>query len=305
MMARANDFWNRRAITIMVSAIVVMLLIGLYTVAVSKKNHDRAEENAQRIAAVEVENDQLGAALDTQIEASVEGGVDQVVPDSEEIREATPDELPVQGEPGHTPTNAELRALITQVLLDNPNLTRTQIIAEVTRQVQANLPEDGADATDAQVALRVAEYCLSRDECRGPGGTNGLDGRGIANSFINDAGHLMVVYTDANGVAEDLGQVVGSDGATGDVGPPGKDSTVPGPKGDRGISVVSSVCTPVEDGSGAYVWINTFSEGPPQEGGPCTPCPEGYEAVQAEVLVEGETPGLSETVTASVCKLIE
>lgn len=51
-------------------------------------------------------------------------------------------------------------------------------------------------------------------------GTPGKDGIGIASAVVNDSGELILTYTD--GRTENLGKVVGNDGAPGESGDPGE-----------------------------------------------------------------------------------
>lgn len=66
---------------------------------------------------------------------------------------------------------------------------------------------------------------------KGDKGDAGDDGRGIENVYIDEKGHLIIVFTD--GEKKDVGRVVGRDGQTG-YGVPGS----MGPRGEQGISIV-------------------------------------------------------------------
>lgn len=65
-----------------------------------------------------------------------------------------------------------------------------------------------------------------KDGVNGKDGTNGKDGLGIKSLTINEAGELVIVYTDGN--QSNLGKVVGADGQPGTQGPTGE-------KGEQGI----------------------------------------------------------------------
>lgn len=55
----------------------------------------------------------------------------------------------------------------------------------------------------------------------GSDGQDGNDGRAVAATEINDSGHLIITYTD--GTTEDLGRIIGQDGADGTDGADGQD----------------------------------------------------------------------------------
>ena len=70
---------------------------------------------------------------------------------------------------------------------------------------------------------------------KGDTGAPGKDGRGVKSFEVNDAGHLIVTYSD--GETADLGKVTGEDGADGEQGPKGDkgDTGKPGKDGRDGI----------------------------------------------------------------------
>lgn len=67
----------------------------------------------------------------------------------------------------------------------------------------------------------------------GTNGTNGANGISVTSQTINDAGHLIVTYS--NGVSDDLGYVVGPTGAIGLIGPQGATGAT-GAKGETGAA---------------------------------------------------------------------
>lgn len=74
---------------------------------------------------------------------------------------------------------------------------------------------------------------------KGKNGKDGEDGRGIEDVYINEEGHLIIVFTD--GEKKDVGRVVGKDGVNGlgfagAQGRPGKN----GKDGKDGVSVVGA-----------------------------------------------------------------
>lgn len=68
---------------------------------------------------------------------------------------------------------------------------------------------------------------------KGKNGKDGKDGRGIEDVYIDDNGHLIIVFTD--GEKKDVGKVVGKDGVNG-IGFAGAQ----GKPGQNGISVVDT-----------------------------------------------------------------
>lgn len=85
--------------------------------------------------------------------------------------------------------------------------------------------EDGEDGADSTVPGPAG--------INGTNGLNGADGRGIQ-SMQCATGGWIVTYTD--GISSDSGPCRGPQGDQGSKGEPGKDSTVPGPKGDQGTA---------------------------------------------------------------------
>lgn len=71
---------------------------------------------------------------------------------------------------------------------------------------------------------------------KGKNGKNGEDGRGIEDVYINEEGHLIIVFTD--GEKKDVGKVVGKDGVNG-LGFAGAQGR-PGKNGEDGISIVDA-----------------------------------------------------------------
>lgn len=74
----------------------------------------------------------------------------------------------------------------------------------------------GKDGKDGKQGVK------GKDGKNGKDGKDGKDGRGIDNVYIDDEGHLIIVFTD--GEKKDVGRVVGEDGLNGFgvVGPQGK-----------------------------------------------------------------------------------
>lgn len=80
---------------------------------------------------------------------------------------------------------------------------------------------------------------------RGIAGKDGREGRGIRSAEIDDAGHLLITYTDD--VSEDVGRVVGRDGIDGRDGKDGKDGKASTIIRQGGGSSIESVRTITED----------------------------------------------------------
>lgn len=96
----------------------------------------------------------------------------------------------------------------------------------------------------------------------GENGTDGQDGRGVATFEINEAGELIVTYTD--GTSQNLGQVNGADGADGANGSNGENGTdgAAGTDGREGGSVLETALgflTGFAAMGGVVAWVvNTF-----------------------------------------------
>lgn len=307
---RANNFWTARAKTVLVAAVVVFLALGLTSMALmfqyrqeSADNRALINQNDQRLTAVEAQNDELGAALDTQIEASVEAGAPQVVPDSETIRDETPVDIPSP----IGPTDRQVRDAVEQVLDANPQFTRTQIIQAVTDYLVANPPEDGepgANATPEMVATAVAGYCLSREECQGEDGEDAppvTEEQILAQVDAYCAARNNCMGSDgANATDEQVGVAVAAYCAARDecIGRQGN----PGDDGQDGLSVLKAQC---EERDGVFRWVTYFRDtetGPvdPVVGDTCSFCPAGFVPVNHTLVTTDDT-----VIDASVCERIE
>lgn len=97
----------------------------------------------------------------------------------------------------------------------------------------------------------------------GKNGAAGANGRGIVASAVNNAGHLILTFTD--GTSRDVGNVIGPAGATGPSGAPGQ-------AGANGVGVKSVT---IVNGH----LIVTLTDGTTDDAGPVPtgpPCPTGY-----------------------------
>ena len=128
-----------------------------------------------------------------------------------------------------------------------------QELCILARQIAANpgeavVPKDGLNGKDGSNGKNGAD------------GSNGVDGRGVK-SFAQKSGNLIVTYTDNQ--TQDLGRVVGKDGATGATGATGKTGATGatgkagtnGTNGTNGRGIVSSV---VDSGGNLMV---TYTDG--------------------------------------------
>lgn len=129
---------------------------------------------------------------------------------------------------------------------------RLKIQAETLRGAQS----------DIEVAVAAVESMPTpKDGARGEKGDIGADGRGIADAVIDNAGNLVLTFTD--GATKSLGRVVGRDGAPGEKGADGRDGApgekgadgAPGEKGARGEGVRDAII----DAGGNLVL--TFTDG--------------------------------------------
>ena len=84
------------------------------------------------------------------------------------------------------------------------------------------------------------------DGKNGKDGTNGTDGRGITSSEINSNGELVLTYSD--GLAVNVGAVVGAKGDKGD-------------KGDKGTDGKNYVLTDTDKTEIAHIAINDIADG--------------------------------------------
>lgn len=109
--------------------------------------------------------------------------------------------------------------------------------------LERRAPETGAKGDRGEAGERGADGVNGKDGKDGAPGRDGIDGakgdpgrdgadgapgRGIAKLLIDSKGHLVVTYTD--GATDDVGLIVGKDGADGRDGADG----LPGQKGDPG-----------------------------------------------------------------------
>lgn len=86
---------------------------------------------------------------------------------------------------------------------------------------------DGKNGKDGINGINGKDGLDGKD---GKDGKNGRDGRGIADAYIDESGHLIIVFTD--GTKKDVGKVTGKDGASG-VG-------MPGMRGKEGVGVLTA-----------------------------------------------------------------
>lgn len=105
--------------------------------------------------------------------------------------------------------------------------------------------ENGADATAAQVASAVSQYCNSRGQCRGPEGSPGPAGANATDNQISEAvSDYCSTHNDCKGPKGDPGPTgeAGPAGPAGSTGPPGADGS-PGPTGADGRGISSVDCS--------------------------------------------------------------
>jgi hypothetical protein len=178
----------------------------------------------------------LQAGLD-EANARLEAEGEQPVP-VPSVEPADPGSAPVVEPIPVSPTNAQLDAALERYCDTHdclPGPTNTQVRAALT-DLCSEIRCRGADGKDstapgpapttAQLDAAQARYCDAHNECRGPGGANGADGRGIL-SMQCAVGGWIIKYTD--GLTDDAaGPCQGPQGVHGEQGPA---STVPGPEG--------------------------------------------------------------------------
>jgi hypothetical protein len=177
--------------------------------------------------------DQLTDGYETLRDQLLKEGVEPDAPPPSEVIEDLPDVIRPTGEP-IPPTDEQVQAAVTVVLDENPTFLTSQVIAEVSRQLAANPPEQGpqgeqggqgepgANATDAQVFSAVVTFCAGPDEpCKGDDGAAGADAV-LTQDMVDTA---LVDFCSTN-----------PDACQSDV--PGPE----GPKGDPGRGLVAFAC---------------------------------------------------------------
>jgi hypothetical protein len=176
-----------------------------------------------------------GRDLCQQADDVVEGGTP--VPNPGPTVTTTAEPIPV------APTNAQMDSALerycdTHDCLPGPTSAQVRAaLADLCSEIRCR-GADGKDSTvpgspptDAQLDAAQARYCDAHNECRGPGGANGADGRGLL-SMQCAVGGWIVKYTD--GLTDDAaGLCQGPQGVHGEQGPA---STVPGPEGPQGTA---------------------------------------------------------------------
>lgn len=113
-----------------------------------------------------------------------------------------------RGEPGRPPSGQEISAAVSSYLAAYPPPagrapTSREIAAAVSAYLKDNPPQPGRSPTSEEIATAVAAYLRQNPPARGPAGEKGEPGETVT-------------------------------GSPGPKGEPGKDSTVPGPQGERG-----------------------------------------------------------------------
>ena len=143
-----------------------------------------------------------------------------------------------RGEAGRPPTAAEISAAVGAYLAAHPPTsgrapTSREIGAVVSAYLEDNPPRSGRAPTREEIADAVSTYLREHPPARGPAGEQGEPGATVT-------------------------------GPPGPKGEPGKDSTVPGPQGERGpegpspssfeftFAGIRYVCRPTATGSANY-----------------------------------------------------
>lgn len=209
--------------------------IGIFTVSLVIWMLFQQDATMDRLAA---NYDTLHAEYQSLYSEAVTGGVEPEAPAPDEVPAKAIDapSLPIidpepapSGPPGPGPTQAQVvSALATYCSVNNcrPTPTVAQVAAAISTycangDCQGEKGEAGKDAdpvTADQVASAVALYCET-GACRGADGKDGQPGRGPTPEEVFAQ---VKVYCDANNFCR------------GPSGTDGADSTVPGPKGDKG-----------------------------------------------------------------------
>lgn len=209
--------------------------IGLFTVALVIWMLFQQDAALDRLAS---NYDALHAEYQSLYSEAVTGGVEPEAPAPEDVPAqavdapslaiADPEPAP-SGPPGPGPTQRQvISALASFCSVNNcrPTPTVAQVAAAISDycaggECRGEKGDGGKDAdpvTADQVATAVATYCET-GACRGESGVNGENGRPPTSEEVFAQ---VKVYCDANNFCRGPS---GSDGA---------DSTVPGPKGDKG-----------------------------------------------------------------------
>jgi hypothetical protein len=112
-----------------------------------------------------------------------EGFEPEVPPPSKTVIEDLPEDLPAVSRLGGDPvppTDDQVQDAVAVVLAQNPEFITPQVIAEVSRYLVDNPPDQGqpgANATTEMAFAAVVEFCSAPDQpCRGDDGTDGTDG---------------------------------------------------------------------------------------------------------------------------------
>lgn len=103
------------------------------------------------------------------------------------------------------------------------------VSADATNGVYKWVLVNSGTLSDEQIASALADY-LEKNPLP-DSGADGEDGVGVSKAELNSNGELVLTYTD--GKADNVGKVVGEDGAKGDKGDKG-DTGETGPQGEKG-----------------------------------------------------------------------
>lgn len=143
-----------------------------------------------------------------------------------------------RGEAGRPPTATEISSAVAAYLREHPPASgrapsAKEIAAAVANYLKEHPPASGRAPTSSEIASAVTAYLSDHPPARGPAGEKGEPGESVT-------------------------------GPPGPRGEPGKDSTVPGPQGERGpegpppssfeftFAGIRYVCRPTASGSTSY-----------------------------------------------------
>lgn len=223
----------RRNLVPWIVAGLVMAVLGVGSAFVlhdvESTDEELAATDAQLAIAVEElaeargETQALTAAVDAlraQVEAA---GEEPVAPAPDEIVEDAPGETPPRAAPPLTA--AQIRAAVSAVFTDNPDVPEDQVVGAVTAYLTANPPPPGPPGEDAdppaepreptaeEIFIAVSAYCAN-DACRGPAGADGTDAPAVTDEQI---AAQVAAYCDARG------ECIGPMGPMGPAGANGED----------------------------------------------------------------------------------
>jgi integrin beta 3 len=134
-----------------------------------------------------------------------------------------------------------------------PVLTQNKALELRVLELETRPPVIGPAGAKGLDGLPGSAGRDGQDGAPGPQGAPGRDGAGVADTFLDRAGHLLLTFSD--GRTKDVGLVLGKDGTNGAAGAPGRDG-LHGKDGTDGMTLDDAEL--VTDDAG---WILRLSAG--------------------------------------------